>query len=279
MKPNNALIATLLCGLSAVSSHAVTIYGLGTDGTLYSFDTANPGTFNTIGTPANGITDIDFRGSNGNLYGIAGSGATFTVNLLTGLATSAFTPATTLVGMVSGFDVNPAADRFRVVTDAAADNNYRLSQAGLDNGTTTADGTFTTPPNTTILDVAYTNPFNGGAGTSLYSIGADGNLYQHFTQGGDPGGSFNGRTSSGSLGLGAIDASGGFAFDIAQEGNTGYFSIGTSLYSIDNVGTAAPNVTSLGTLAQPLASLSAVPEPSSVLLACLAGLGFLRRRR
>ncbi len=278
MKRTSLLTATICC-LSAISSHAITMYGLGSNGTLYTFDTAAPGAFVTVGTPANGISDIDFRGSNGNLYGITGSGSTYTVNLLTGAATLAFTPATTLNGMVSGFDVNPAADRFRVVTDAAANNNnYRLSSPGNDDDTTTPDGRFATPTNasdTAILDVAYTNPFNGGAGTSLYSIGTDGNLYQHFTQSGDAGGTFNGRISSGSLGL-MLAAD--IAFDIAQDGN-GYIASGTSLYRINNVGSAAPSVDLLGTLDEELVSMSAVPEPSSALLVAMAGLGLLRRRR
>ena len=271
-KPSSSLLVTLICGLSAVSSHAITMYGLGTNGALYSFDTAAPGTFVEIGTPANGITDIDFRGSNGNLYGITGTGSTFTVNLLTGAATSAFTPATTLNGMVSGFDVNPAADRFRVVTDAAAgNNNYRLSSPGGDTDTTTADGTFGTPSGVSILDVAYTNPFGQGVGgTSLYSIGSDGNLYVH-----SDGPGFNTMTSSGSLGFTPLAD---IAFDIAQDG-TGYIANGTDLYSVSNIGTSVPNVTLLGTLGQPLSSFSAVPEPSSALLACFAGLGLLRRRR
>lgn len=274
MKNKSLLLAPILCGLASAPAHAITMYALAADGDLYSFDTASPGIFNNIGTPTNAIIDLDFRGSNGTLYGIAGSGSTYTIDLLTGATSLAFSPSTTLNGMVSGFDVNPAADRFRVVTDASmGNNNYRLSSPGNDDGTTSEDGTFDAGP--TILDVAYRNPFDGASGTTLYSVGSDGDLYTHFTRGGDPGGSFNGRSSSGPLGFvpGA-----NIAFDVAQDGN-GYIADGTTLYRVNGIGSVAPSVDNLGTLALPVTSFSAVPEPSSALSVCLAGVGFLRRRR
>ena len=280
MKLRLHLLVATVCGLSAVSSQAITMFGLGTDGTLFSFDTETPSAFTTVGTPGFGIVDIDFRGSNGQLYGINAAGTSYTIDLSSGLATLAFTPST-LNGSVSGFDVNPAADRFRVTTDAAADNNnYRLSSSGNDDGTTTPDGRFDTPSNaadTAILDVAYRNPFNGAAGTALYSVGADGNLFIHDNQDGDDPGTFNARESLGSLGIPNLAAD--IAFDIAQDGN-GYIASGNSLYRVEGIGTQAqPLAELIGTLDQEIVSFSAVPEPSTALLGCLGALALLRRRR
>lgn len=271
MKSKSLLLALAFSYLAIVSSQAVTIYGLGIDNMLYSFDSATPGSFAPIGTPGSGIVDIDFRGSNGLLYGIAGSGNTFSINTSTGASTLLSTPATALNGSVSGFDVNPAADRFRVVTNSATgDNNYRLSSPGSDTNVVTVDGRFSTPISVTILDVAYTNPFSGVLGTALFSIGTDNNLYSHSV---GPG--FNTMNLVGGLG---IMVGSDIAFDISGSGtgNIGYLASGTNFYAI-NLSTGA--ATSVGTLGVALSSFSAVPEPSSAFLGGLGALGLLRRNR
>ena len=273
MKKKAFLLAFAVSGLTAVSSQAITIYGLGLDSNIYSFDSATPGTVSLVGTPGNGIVDVDFRGSNGVLYGISGTGSTFGINLGTGGSTLLSTPASTLNGSVSGFDVNPAADRFRVVTNAVAgNNNYRLSSPGSDTGTVTSDGTFQTPIGVTILDVAYINPFSGSSGTALYSIGSDSMLYMHSTLGTDGAGTFNGMTAIGALGF---TVGSNVAFDIAGA-DMAYLANGTDFYTV-NLTTGL--ATSAGTLGQAFGSFSAVPEPSSVLLGGLGALALLRRGR
>ena len=258
----------LVSGLSAGSSMAITVFGLGSGGSLYRFDSATPGDVTFVGTPGGGIIDLDFRGANGTLYGITGTGATYSINTTSGVSTFLNNPATALNGSVSGFDVNPAADRFRVVTDAiSGNNNYRLSSPGSDTDVVTMDGTFATPIGVTILDVAYTNPFSGGMGTSLYSIGSDSMLYSHSN---GPG--FNTMTSIGSLGF-ALGSD--VAFDISTDG-IAYLADGADFYTVDLATGAA---TSAGTLGQSFSSFSAVPEPSTALLSGLAALGLLRRKR
>jgi Domain of unknown function (DUF4394) len=256
------------------ASQAVVIYGLGSAGQLYRFDSANPGAMTAVGSgTASGVVDIDFRGSNRLLYGISASGSTSTYDLITGVSTPRTTLAPgTLNGLVSGFDVNPVADRFRVVTNASSQNNYRLTSPGADSTTVTPDGTFGTPLGVTILDVAYTNPFAAGT-TALYSIGSNGVLYSHTTAVGDGVGTFNMMTAIGSLG---VTLGSDIAFDIAQEGGIAYLANGLDFYTV-NLGTGL--ATSAGTLQFGLSSFSAVPEPSSMLLGSLAGLALLRRRR
>ncbi|MBC7979863.1 MAG: DUF4394 domain-containing protein [Armatimonadetes bacterium] len=264
MKLNTLLITTIVTSFSAVSSHAILIFGLDTAGVLVSFDSAAPNVFTDIGSPAGGIVEIDFRGSNQKLYGLSGSGESFTISTTNGSSTFLNTPVTALTGTVSGFDVNPVPDRFRVV--AAGVNNYRLTTGGMDTNAVTVDNQFLVPNGVTLLDVAYTNPFTGGS-TTLYSITSDGNLNSHS---GPP--QFNTLAVVGATGI-VLGTE--FGFDISTEG-IAYASSDSLFYTVNlATGLATP----AGVLARPLTSFSAIPEPSSALLVGLAGLGLLRRRR
>ena len=274
----------LLTGISAAAtilltgtSQGIVMYGLGSGGQIYSFDTATPGTVNAVGSAtAAGVVDIDFRGSNNKLYALASNGSTSSINTSNGLLTPLFSASHTITGGVSGFDFNPAADRMRIIGGGV--NNFRMVPDGIAgmtagtvvNGASTADGQFATPIGVTLLDVAYTNPFNGIAGTSLFSIGSDGILYSHPAVGAPQ---FNTLAAVGALG---VSIGSDIGFDIDGTG-TGWLVSGTSLYSV-NLTTGA--ATSAGTLGTSLTSISAVPEPgSAVVLVSTAGLFFLRRRR
>ena len=261
--------------LAATQAHAIVIYGLGSGGQIYRFDSAAPGAFNAVGSAtAAGIVDIDFRGSNNRLYGLSGTGATSTISVSNGMLTPLFNPSHSL-GTVSGFDFNPAADRMRIIGGGV--NNFRMVPDGIAgmtagtvvNGAGGADGVFGVPMSVTLLDVAYTNPFNGIAGTSLYSIGSDGILYNHPAVGAPQ---FNVLSAVGSLG---ISLAGDIGFDI-DAGGTGYLVSGSSLYTV-NLTTGAAGL--VGTLGQPLTSIAVVPEPSAVLLGGVASFALLRRRR
>lgn len=280
MKSKNLLLA-LASAATAITLTgplgAITIYGLGSGGQIYSFDTATPLVFNNVGSAtAAGIVDIDFRGANNKLYAMAGSGATSTVDISNGALTSVFSSTSIPInGGVSSFDFNPVADRLRVVGGGV--NNYRLFPDGapMPGGTVVngaSDGVFSV----TLLDVAYTNPFNNtSAGmTTLYSIGADGFLYTHPLAGGP---TFNMVSQVGNLNLiGGLAPGANVGFDIDSSG-TAWLVNGTSLYTV-NLDTG--NATPAGTLNQALTSIAVVPEPSSALvLISTAGLFFLRRRR
>ncbi|RYD20727.1 MAG: DUF4394 domain-containing protein [Verrucomicrobiaceae bacterium] len=281
IRPNLHLLLAISAAAAAVTltvpAQAITIYGLGSGGQLYSFDTATPGTVNPIGSATvGGLVDIDFRGANNRLYGMTSSGAASTINTSNGVLTSVFANTSIpITGGVTSFDFNPVADRFRVVGGGI--NNYRVFPDGLamPAGTVVggaADGTFATPASVTLLDVAYTNPFNNTSTgmTTLFSIGSNSVLYTHPAAGGP---TFNMVSAIGSLG---ITVGSDIAFDIDSTG-TGWLVDGTSLYTVNlTTGLAAP----AGTLGQSLTSIAVVPEPSSaIVLVSTAGLFFLRRRR
>lgn len=270
----------LLTGISAAAtilltgtSQAIVVYGLGTGGQIYRFDTALPLITTPVGAAtAGGIVDIDFRGANNRLYGMAGSGATSTINTSTGQLTSVFTSTSIPInGGVSSFDFNPVADRLRVVGGGV--NNYRLfpDNAPMPGGTVVngvADGVFSV----TLLDVAYTNPFNNTSTgmTALYSIGSDGFLYTHPGTGAPQ---FNTLSQVGALGV-AIGSD--IGFDIDSTG-TGWLVSGNNLYTVN---LATGQAQSAGLLGQSFTSIAVVPEPSSaIVLVSTAGLFFLRRRR
>lgn len=276
MSLQSLITAAIASAALAGSSHAITIFGLGPGGQLYSFDSASPGTVNTVGgATVGGIVDIDFRGSNNRLYGLSATGATSTINTVTGSVTGAFTPSHSLGGNVSGFDFNPAADRMRIAVGGT--NNFRMVPDGIAgmtagtvvSGATGGDGLFSVSPGLSVLDVAYTNPFNSIGSTVLYSIASDGMLYLHPSTGGP---TFNNMTAVGSLG---VALAGDIGFDIAADG-TGYLVSGNSLYTV-NLATGL--ATSAGTLGQNFTSIAVVPEPASAVLISVVGLGLLRRRR
>jgi len=280
MSLQSLLTAAISYGVLTVSSHAIAVFGLGAGGQLYTFDTSTPGTMTPVGSnTAAGVVDIDFRGSNGKLYGLTANGSFSTYNTVTGAGTFVAAPSHPF-SSVSGFDFNPAADRMRIAVNGT--NNFRMVPDGIGNqmgaftpgtvvsGATGGDGPFSgLPMSVTLLDVAYTNPFGGGSGTTLFSIGSDGILYSHPMEGGP---TFNMVEAVGSLGFVPV---GDLSFDIDATG-LGYVTNGSTLYSV-NLATGEAN--SLGTLGQSLTSIAIVPEPSVALFAGVAGLSLLRRRR
>ena len=122
------------------------------------------------------LIDIDFRPATGALYGLSASGAVYTIDTATGVATAAAAltadptdttaPYTGLAGATFGIDFNPVPDRLRVVTDAG--QNLRIN---VGNGITITDGTLTRPPQA--VAAAYTNSFRASTATQLFVI--DGN--------------------------------------------------------------------------------------------------------
>jgi hypothetical protein len=193
------LLGTLLGALLvAPSAQAQTVYGLGTVTANYLTYTAGSQGLITItlangvavgapiqlsGLPANQkVVGIDFRPSNGVLYGLgydtaavapAANAQLYTLSTNTGAAT-AVGPAVRLeLGRRTariGFDFNPVADLIRVVSTTRA--NYRLNPAtgaiaGTDTNLAYASGTPAVPG---IGAVAYTNSYPGATSTTLYAF-------------------------------------------------------------------------------------------------------------
>lgn len=270
MKMSTILPVAIASCVFAVSAQAITIFGLGAGGQIYRFDSAAPAATVPVGVlSASGVVDIDFRGSNGSLYGISASGATSTINTITGGVTPLFTPLTSLGGTVSGFDFNPAADRMRIVVGGV--NNFRMVPDGISGtpaGTVVVDGAFGVPSGVSLLDVGYTNP-GGGSTTTLYSVGSNGILYTHPAVGAPQ---FNTLAAVGSIGF---TPGADIGFNIDSSG-TGYLVNGSNFYTVN---LATGSATLVGALGQSLTSIAVVPEPSSVLLGAVGGLVLLRRRR
>lgn len=161
------------------------------------------------------IHAVDFRRTDGKLYGLGSTSRLYTIDTTTGAATvvaaTPFTPA--LSGTTFAFDWNPVVDRFRVVSDT--DQNLRLDPAtgalvAVDTSTTYAIGDVNAAANPAVSGCAYLMA-NAEAGTTvLYDV--DTTLDVLTVQNPPNNGSLN---TVGPLG---IDATSSFGFDIVVEG-------------------------------------------------------------
>jgi len=299
-----ALAAVAGLGLAS-AANAELIYGMTAAGSgstspglsLVSFDSASPGTVNTVGaftgvSAGHALRSLDFRPANGQLYAISTATAAlataqiYTVNL----ATAALTPVgsgLTLTGNTSGrveMDFNPSVDRIRIVTGGSANNNYR---ANPNDGLLVLQDTDLSGLAASIIGAAYSNNVAGGTPTTLYAW--DYNTDDLVTIGGlngvpspnggvisvvaDPAPSF--LTFNASLGMDISGATGTLyvTHDNAVNGNS------MNLYTRDLTSGAE---TLLG--AYPTGTFVAdisvvVPEPTTLGLAGVAAMGLLRRRR
>lgn len=283
------LLPLAALALTPSVSHAVIALGLTTTG-LVQFDTANPGVIlssNTFtGLGADSIVDIDYRPSDGQLYGIAATGRLYTIDATTGSATINTSVGVGLLGSVLDADFNPTANRLRVYS--TGDANFRLTPGTNDPAGVTIDGTLAyqagdinAGQNPNLRASAYTNSVVGPASTTLYSIDAEfDTLVVHPAAGGP---AFSSLSTVGELtilGL-SINFQDNVGFDIFSSGglNTGFVSNGSALYEVDlSTGDLVPLGTVGGTAGLTINSLAVVPEPGAMLLAGLP-LGLLAFRR
>lgn len=137
------------------------------------------------------LLSIDYRPSNGKVYGLSSAGKIFTINPDTGAATlgSTLSVAAEIVnGLTAGknyaIDFNPLADALRIVSSADGDGvskNYRIGGANLEStGTTITDTNLTLAGVATgfgIAQIAYTNSFANPAPTTtrMFDLDADNN--------------------------------------------------------------------------------------------------------
>ena len=250
-----------------------TAVGLTTSNKLVLFDPAAPSVLLDLFTSTGIISGetvlgLDFRPATGQLYALGSTNQVYTVSLTTGAATPigpAFSPA--LSGVEFGIDINPVADRVRVVSDA--DENFRLNP---DTGATTATdtplayaaGDPNEGANPNLVGSAYTNSFAGSALTTLYGI--DSALDALILQG-----SVNGSPISPNAGqlytVGAlgVDATDEVGFDVTSSG-TAYASLtapggaDSQLYNVDLPSGAA---TLIGTVAggEVIRGMAVMPAP------------------
>lgn len=251
-----AFLMVLSFGGSIVSAQTSTIIYAYEDinNRLVSFNAASPGTLLTniaiTGLPAGEfLGGIDFRPSNGVLYGVGSDDRIYTINTTTGAATAVsatpFTPSADFAGEFVGFDFEPVTDRIRLVNTAGV--NIRIDP---NTGQTIANDTTVVfaagDPNAAfaaqVTQLAYSNNVAGATTTTAYAIDFNNDALATL-------GSPNGTPSSpnsgqlftvGSLGITTNFPSGGF--DIQGGTNAAYAVLRVSgisnLYTI-NLSTGA----------------------------------------
>ncbi len=214
---------------------------------LISFDRASPATIRTnvlvTGLQSGeNLVGIDMRPVDGMLYGVGSTGRLYTLDPVTGAATSKSRLAadaadttdafTALAGTNFGVDFNPMADRLRIVS-----NTGQSLRINVDTGATTTDGSINGgAANTAISASAYTNSFAGTGSTTLFGIDAVNNTL--YTQNPPNNGTLANPVPLGIV-AGAVNG-----FDIDARTNMGYMvaTVGgaRNLYGVNLAATSAP---------------------------------------
>jgi hypothetical protein len=257
------VLAILAClGATVFTSSAEAIPVVATNGTSLSrFDTGALGTVTSV--PVTGLqggetlVGIDYRPADAQIYGIGSTSRIYRLNILTGAATQiGMAGQFTLNGTAFGTDVNPLADRMRLVSNT--EQNLRLNPA---DGTLTQTDTALNPAGN-VVAAAYSNNFAGASATTLYDIdSAAGTL---LTQNPPNNGTL---VTVGSLGLGT-NLNEAIGFDIAGENGIAYATITTGgisrLYTV-NLATGAVTLSSsnggaIGTGTTPFLGVTATPK-------------------
>lgn len=303
IKKNRVLLAAVAAvGMAAgwaQQASAVTVYAIDTraEQRLLTFDSESPDTLTSAhaisGLQTNEqILGIDFRPSNGLLYGVGSSGRIYTLDLGTAAATNVSTLGVQLNGTRFGIDFNPVPDRLRIVSDL--EQNLRVN---VDTGATLVDGSLAYAAgdsagggNPNIVAAAYSNNFAGSTSTTLYVIDSIRNTL--VIQNPPNNGTLNTVAGLGTnpTSFSTLDIATGTdgsntayaAFQVFGEAYSRFFtvnltngvSVPTGTGPLQERGIIGTNED--GTL---IRSIAVVPEPGSISLLVLGGLGFLARRR
>jgi hypothetical protein len=264
------------------------IYGITNSAapSLVRLDSADPGTPMFVG-PVGGIlanhhlSSIDFRPSNGRLYGLsvdqsdAALAQLYTIDLATATAT-AIGAGLTLPGNAHStlsIDFDPVADVLRVVSILGTNYRVRADAGGLIARDMDLSG------NVLLGGIAYSNNLAGASRTTLYACD-DRNVVGNLGTIGGPdgvpspdGGDFH------AIGGAGLSLDGPFSFDISGATGVGYLSGSDSNLLVNGLYTVDLSTGSLSLIGETYADLraltvvpAAVPEPASL---AMAGLGIL----
>jgi hypothetical protein len=233
------------------------LFGLTCANNLVEFGSGNPGTLAryvaiTGMTAGASMVGIDFRPSDGRLYGVGTDSRVYTIDTLTGAASAvggAFTPGVS--GEHFGLAFSGAQDRLRL---SSVEGNQNLSLDPLTGAVASADpdlafsaGDPNAGGNPAISAIAY---HETGGGSTLYAVDATANALVTV----DP--ATGGLTTVGGFGVNAYLCSG---LDIEADG-TAYASLstdnGSELYKVDLATGAA---TLLGNIGPAVHSLALAP--------------------
>lgn len=251
-----------------------TIFVLDNNGNLLHFDSASPGTIESVAITGLGanqtLRGIDFRPQTGELYGVAattGSAAnsvafTYIINPVTGAATSVGETSVAIAGFAdvpSGIDFNPTVDRIRIVN--TNDENFRVNP--ISGALAGNDPDLTPAATATIIGEAYDRNFSGGSAATLFGINrADNTLVIQGGINGAPSPNGGVITSIGPLGF-TLNATNDGGFDIASDTGIAYAALTsaaddlTRLYTINPTTGAATAVGLIGTGATGVRGLTA----------------------
>jgi hypothetical protein len=177
------------------------------------------------------LAGIDVRPADGMLYGVAGDGTIFTIDIKSGQATMKSKMSETLKpGVTATVDFNPVADRLRVMGSDGTSLRVNVDdgKATVDGSHKYKDGDANAGKAPKVVAGAYTNSSKATKATALYNIdAATGALV---TQAPPNDGVLN---TVGSLGM---PVSGPVAFNIVSSGedkNDAWLVAGGALYAID----------------------------------------------
>lgn len=184
-----AAISAFFGCVNCPSARGELIYGVAHTGgqntlnKLFTFDSATPGTVNDLGNITGlgnlqYLSDIDFRRSTGELYGLGYTGSVYKIDVNTLVATSiGFVPAPGSGFSGVGIDFDPVTANLRII-DGQSLMNLSFNP---DNNTHTLDSPLVqyvlgdpnhvpTPPFPRVEGIAYNNNVSGALTSTLYGI-------------------------------------------------------------------------------------------------------------